>query len=494
MAALEMHIGHMEWSFSPMKNNTRFRLLAAVVCSMTTAVVVARAEPNDSPFPVRVSNSGRYLEDAGGKPFLLHGDTAWSLIVQLTKEETEEYLENRRQKGFNSIIVNLIEYRNADNAPRNKYGEAPFTTPGDFSMPNEKYFAHADWVIRTAHQKGILVVLNPCYTGWSGNGTSSADGFVKEIIANGPAKCRNYGRYVGNRYKNFANIIWQAGGDTTPKAGSPLEKNWLEILQGIKTVAPSRFWTAHWYRFTTALDQPAFAPHMSLDNAYGGNRTYIQTLRAYNRTNSKPTFFNEANYEGTGVPSHASAANETPQMMRAQAYWALLSGATGHVFGSHYVWMFGWKDFKTYADHNDWRKGMESQGSRDMVHVKKLFEGRAWYDLAPDQDHAVVTKGYGAFGKDDRTADADYVTAARTGDGRLVMAYVPSTGTGTRTITVNMAKLSRAAQARWYNPTDGKYLAIDGSPFANSGLREFTTPGDNGTGTNDWVLVLEAAP
>jgi len=477
-----------------MKNNTRSWFLAAVVCSMITAVVVARAEPNESPFPVRVSKNGRYLIDARGRPFLLHGDTAWSLIVQLTKEETEEYLENRRRKGFNAILVNLIEYRNADNAPRNKYGDAPFTTPGDFSTPNDKYFAHADWVIQKAEQKGILVVLNPCYTGWSSKGTSSADGFVKEINANGPTKCRNYGRYVGNRYKNFANIIWQAGGDTTPEAGSPLEKNWLEILQGIKAVDPDHLWTAHWYRFTTALDQSAFAPHMSLDNAYGGNRTYIQTLRAYNRTNAKPTFLNEANYEGTGVPSHASAANESPQMIRAQAYWALLSGATGHFFGSHYVWMFGWKGFKKYADHNDWRRGMESQGSREMVHVKKLFEGRAWYDLVPDQDHAVVTKGYGTFGKDDGAAGGDYVTAARTGDGSLVMVYIPSTGKGARTITVNMAKLSGAAQARWYNPTDGTYRAIDGSPFANSGLREFTTPGDNGTGTNDWVLVLEAAP
>ena len=477
-----------------MTNNSCFWSLVAVVCSLTTAATVVAAHPSGSLFPLRVSENGRYLVDASGRPFLLHGDTAWSLIAQLTKEETEEYLENRRQKGFNAILVNLIEYRNADNPPRNKYGEAPFTTPGDFSTPNDKYFAHADWVIQRAHQKGILVVLNPCYTGWSSNGTSSADGFVKEIIANGPTKCRNYGRYVGNRYKNFANIIWQAGGDTTPKAGSPLEKNWLEILQGIKEVDPIHLWSAHWYCFTTARDQPAFAPYMDLDNAYGGNRTYIQILRAWNRPDPKPTFLNEAHYEGTGVPGHASAENEAPHMIRAQAYWALLSGATGHIFGSHYVWPFGWKGFKRYADHNDWRRGMESQGSREMIHVKKLFEGRAWYDLVPDQEHTVITNGYGTFGKDDRTPGGDYVTAARTGDGRLVMAYIPSTGTGTRTITVNLARLSGPAHARWYNPTDGTYLAIDGSPFANSGLREFTTPGDNGTGTNDWVLVLEVAP
>jgi hypothetical protein len=32
-----------------------------------------RAAESDSPFPVRVSTNGRYLVDASGTPFLLHG-------------------------------------------------------------------------------------------------------------------------------------------------------------------------------------------------------------------------------------------------------------------------------------------------------------------------------------------------------------------------------------------------------------------------------------
>jgi hypothetical protein len=446
----------------------------------------ARAAESDSPFPVRVSKNGRYLQDASGKPFLLHGDTAWSLIVQLTKEEAEEYLENRRRHGFNSIIVNLIEYYFADNPPKNKSGDGPFTTLGDFSTPNEKYFAHADWVIERAREKGILVVLNPCYTGhWP---QKAPHGWNVEIAANGPTKCRNYGRYLGNRYKGYTNIIWQAGGDQTPAVGSEMERNWLEILRGIKDHAPTHLWTAHWYRFTTALDQSTFAQYMSLDNAYGGNRTYIQTLRACNRANPKPSFLNEAYYEATKLVEDSG----TPQLVRAQAYWALLSGASGHHFGSDRIWGFGFP-VPPAGRRWDWRAGLESQGSREMVHVKRLFEGRRWYDLVPDQDHSVVTGGYGSFGKDDRTAGGDYVTAARTSDGSLVMAYVPSTGIGARTITVNMTSLGGAANARWYNPTDGSYTNIPGSPLANAGTRTFTTPGNNGTGTSDWLLVLEMA-
>lgn len=87
-------------------NLLAFVLVLCLLPLLPTAPSVVAADPL---FPVRVSANGRYLEDARGKPFLLRGDTAWSIIAQLTKEETEEYLENRRQKGFNAILVNLIE-------------------------------------------------------------------------------------------------------------------------------------------------------------------------------------------------------------------------------------------------------------------------------------------------------------------------------------------------------------------------------------------------
>ena len=410
----------MTKQLSLLKLRTSILVLGVIFVIWPSLTSPARAATCDSPFPVHVSMNGRYLEDANGKPWLLHGDTAWSVIVQLTKEEAEEYLENRRQKGFNAILVNLIEYYYADHPPKNKYGDGPFTTPDDFTTPNEKYFAHADWVIQKAKEKGILVVLNPCYTGYSSNFKSSGDGWIKAMLANGPEKCRNYGRYVGSRYKGYTNIIWQAGGDTTIPVGSDLEQNWVEFLRGVKDHASSHLWTAHWSRFTTAVDQTTFALHMTVDNAYGGNRSYIQTLRAYNRQSPKPSFVNEAYYEETTLS--VGPAGGTPQMLRAQAYWALLSGATGHIFGSEHVWAFGGPRGTPGKPlpGKDWRAGMDRQPSREMVFVKQLFKGRRWHDLVPDQDHTVATKGFGTFGKDDRTPGGDYVTAARTSDGSLV--------------------------------------------------------------------------
>ncbi len=117
-------------------------------------------------YPVKVGPDHRHLVDQNGGPFLVQGDAGWSLISGLTKEEAEKYLEARCRLHFNSIIVNLIEHK--FRGPVNRYGEPPFTTPGDFSTPNEKYFEHADWVIRKAQEKGLQVFLAPIYLGYIG--------------------------------------------------------------------------------------------------------------------------------------------------------------------------------------------------------------------------------------------------------------------------------------------------------------------------------------
>jgi Protein of unknown function (DUF4038) len=95
------------------------------VPAQTNASALARSEPRPA-FPLRVEAGKRYLVDAVGKPFLIHGDTAWSLIADLTREDVERYLADRRDRGFNTLLVNLIETRFARNAPANAYGELPF--------------------------------------------------------------------------------------------------------------------------------------------------------------------------------------------------------------------------------------------------------------------------------------------------------------------------------------------------------------------------------
>jgi hypothetical protein len=106
-----------------------------------------------------------------------------------------------------------------------------------------------------------------------------------------------------------------------------------------------------------------------------------------------------------------------------------------------------------------------------------------------------VIAGYGTF--DDSTTPgsvyamtSDYVTAARTPDGSLVMAFLPTR----RPVTLDMTQLRAPATARWYDPSNGAFKAIEGSPLPNAGQRKFIPPGNNADGDGDWLLVLETNP
>jgi hypothetical protein len=172
------------------------------------------AFPAPPAYPLKISANNHYLTDQNNSPFFLHGDSPWSLMVQLTTAEAVQYLDNRRQKGFNTLLVNLLEHKFTTNAPRNRNGDGPFLTAGDFSTPNDRYFAHADTIVQLAADRGMQLLLAPIYLGYAG----TDEGWYNEVLASGTAKCRQYGQYVGNRYKSFPNIIWVMGADRSPDA------------------------------------------------------------------------------------------------------------------------------------------------------------------------------------------------------------------------------------------------------------------------------------
>jgi hypothetical protein len=387
--------------------------------------------------------------DNNNIPFLINGDTAWSLIVGISDSDVDKYIENRRSKGFNAIVVNLIEHYFG--GPANFHGIQPFTTPGDFSSPNESYFAHADWVITKAAEKGMLVVLTPAYLGFE----CGEQGWCQELIANGIEKCRNYGRYLGNRYKDFTNIMWMHGGDAA--AGEAIEEV-RAIVEGIKQFDTVHLHTAHCSRQKSALDCYD-ETWLQVNTTYSNCEMTAAKIQAdYNRARQMPFFYVEGTYEGEGA--HA-------QCIRSQAYWSILGGAAGHFFGNHPIWSFG----------QGWENSMESEGARSMSYLAALFKSRAWYDLVPDLSHTVVVSGYGKINT------GNYAAVAQTKDGNTVMMYMPTP----RQVAVNLSPIAGTrTQAWWFDPASGHTSLVGDFPF--SGFVDFR-PKEHG----DWVLVLENA-
>jgi Protein of unknown function (DUF4038)/Putative collagen-binding domain of a collagenase len=428
-----------------------------------------RAQPGPA-FPLKVAKSGRFLVDQDGSPFLIAGESPQALMVNLSEEDAEAFFANRQSHGFNAVWINLLCRKGTGGRTDGSTydGLLPFGTADDFTKPNDAYFARCDRMIRLAERHGLLVILDPCET----------IDHLKPMLKNGPNACREFGRYLGDRYKRFDNLLWMHGNDFQSWKDADHDAVVLAVAQGIKDKDPRHLHTVELnYEVSGSRDDDRWAPVIDVSAAYTYYPTYAEVLKEYNRRPAQPVVMIESDYEF----EHES----TPAVLRRQEYWSLLSGAAGQLYGNAYTWTF----------KSGWKEKLDTPGAKQMTYVQALFGPRAWHQLVPDQKHAVVNAGYGTF--DDTTTEgnryamtSDYVTAARTSDGALVMAYLPSL----RPVTVDMTQLRGPATARWYDPSRGTYTAIDGSPLKNTGKRKFTPPGNNGDGDGDWLLVLEATP
>src|SRR5262249_1832792 len=86
-----------------------------------------------------------------------------------------------------------------------------------------------------------------------------------------------------------------------------------------------------------------------------------------------------------------------------------------------------------------------------------------------------------------QTTFSDYVAAAASINGTLLVAYVPPRHLGP--ITIDITGVRGRAQTPWFNPATAPHTPI--YTFVNTGTQNFVPPGNNGTGFTDWVLLLE---
>ena len=201
-------------------------------------------------------------------------------------------------------------------------------------------------------------------------------------------------------------------------------------------------------------------------------------LHSYNQRPTAPTFLAEAHYdlENVGTPPDFG----TPLVLRKEEYWTMLSGGVGQFYGNRYTWSFA----------DGWKNHIDTPGVEQLGIWKKFFSSIRWQDLLPDQNQSVIMEGAGSYGDvDTRVSQSDYSIAARSADGSIVVVYLPTI----RAIRINMEALRGPARARWFDPSIGSYQEIDGGPFPNNGSKQFTAPGKNRDGDEDWVLFLEAA-
>lgn len=452
-----------------MRFPTIFVTILSFLCTTTHASPV---------YPLKVGPTHRYLVDQANVPVFINGDTPWSLAAQVSKEDVLLYLKNRKALGVNSIIVTIPEGHycddcRGDDGPQDHYGNRPFITRNKITTPNEAYFQHADWVIHKAADYGMQVLLCPMYTGYDVGINKATDGWYLALLNdNTVADCRWYGEWIGNRYKDFPNLMWVIGNDRDP---GDLREKMNAVAEGIRALDPHHLMTYHGRPGQSSADawNPVNFSWLTLNGTYQYGDVWKKSLEDYNRKPVLPFFLFESRYENEIFP-HSHIAG-TPLQIRRQAYESVLCGSGGHHYGNSPVWHMNAAPWFPNGE-TPWKDSLNDPGAVTLLpNIKKLFESREWHKLVPDQVHSVLIKGY--------ETDGQYAPAARTEDGSTMIAYIPTP----RTVTVDLSKISgQEAQCAWYNPRDGSYELI--GTFTTKEHKDFTPPSEE-----DWVLLIDDA-
>ncbi|WP_114748479.1 glycoside hydrolase family 140 protein [Pleomorphovibrio marinus] len=429
---------------------------------------------------LQIAENQRYFVTEDGDPFFWLGDTGWLLFGKLDRSEGEQYLDDRREKGFNVIQVMMLHSVGVANA----YGDSALVNQ-DVAQPMVKagndpedpasydYWDHMEYLIKTAREKGLYMALVPIW------GSNVRAGKVSVEQA------RTYTQYITERFGKYENIIWLNGGDVP---GSDSTAVWNAIGQELRARNPNHLITFHprgrtqssdWFHEEEWLDFHMFqSGHRRYDqddtekNFGEDNWRYVEVDMALEPL--KPTLDGEPSYEG--IPQGLHDPEEpfwNEDDVRRYGYWSVLAGAAGYTYG-HSALMQMYKetdDHSAYGNTTYWNEALDAPGAHQMVHLKELILDYPFFDRVPDQS-LIANQG----------ERYDYLVASRGKDYVLIYTY-----TG-RPIQVKMGAIEgEKVKARWFNPRNGEYTDI--GEFENEGTLEFSPNGNVQEG-NDWVLVL----
>ncbi|MBS1663244.1 MAG: DUF4038 domain-containing protein [Bacteroidetes bacterium] len=448
-----------------------------LILSLCLACTLTHAQGSWQHGQLKVTPDGHMLQYTDGTPFFWLGDTGWELFHRLTLEEIKTYLDNRAAKGFNLIqAVALAEF---DGLKRpNRYGQVPFQQL-DPTKPNEQYFSIIDSTLKMALERNMFIGLLPTW------GDKVTPGWGEGPVVFDSSNAYTYGKWIGQRYRKFPNIVWILGGDRPARKGSadwtPI---WRQMAKGIIDGTDHHCILAYHpgggsYSTSQFIQGESWLNINMFQSGHGSGHD-VPCWQLVYRDRSllpiRPTLDAEPNYEDHPVnpwPTWDPANGYFNDYdVRKQCYRSVFAGACGVTYGHHAIWQF-YSPREEKINHADryWTEAIDRPGAFQVGYLRQLIEKwRAW-NRVPDT--TMIENGQGEKGT--------YCTAFKTPDSSLIMVYMPVGKTITlKTLQPGSIKIT------WFNPRDNSYHEEKTRKSAKS--MSFTAP-QPGIG-KDWVLIL----
>jgi hypothetical protein len=424
-----------------------------------------------------VSANSRYFVDTSGDPFFWMADTAWTMPVNLTREEVTSYLDKRLAQGFN--VIQTVAIMNQAGGPGpNRYGDWPYgksglsepvVTPGaDPTDPQQyDYWDHLDYIISEANARGMRVALVPIW----------ADRHVGSLLT--VANAEAYGTFIGARYHD-KRVIWVLGGD---HAADGEQELWRKMALGIAIGATREenykifLMTYHPYAGAGSATYFPDDEWLSFDMLQGGHclrydeeRDMLKT--AYDSSPTRPFLDGEPLYAAHPYCWKPELGYSTALDVRRDEYWSVFAGAAGVTYGNHTVWQFlDGRRAPLMGAVGDWRDAMDDEAAWQMQHLVKLMHSHPWWKGIPD--NGILT--------DEPRDGVARLQAIVASDKSYAMIYSPD---GEPFDADVASPLGAATHLSWYDPRTGESIDLGTASPASQTYEPPTA--------EDWVLVADA--
>ena len=449
---------------------------------------------------LKISDNKRYFVTPDGKPFPWLADTVWTMPQRLRWDDAEHLMEVRRAQGFNVLQICALDPER-DVGMHSPAGE-PALIGGDLNRPNERYFEYLDYLLDKAEEYGFYVLLLPVW-GQLVVGDDWAGGVYEKTVTVDNAW--EYGRFIGNRYKDRANVLWCLGGDRMPiHKGVDYKEVWRRMAEGlakgltgadVKHDEPSPVWdsllityhacheaeTGFCSTFSYWDDSEQWIRFIMLQSGHGLTPKNYELVKAeYDRPRTMPVWDGEPAYEmmPTAWTMSADVPRHGPWMVRRRAYWSLLAGSFGHTYGHGSVWSSIGERERNILGPITWQEAIGNPGACQMRWVRAFMEALETMTAVPCQqifteecrsDGTLETHGQAAAGKD------------------WVAVYLPSGGQAK--LDVSSVWSGEQAAVWYWSPREGRF-AREAEVLTVTGGFTVSTPTEGEE--QDWLVILTA--
>jgi hypothetical protein len=249
------------------------------------------------------------LVDQNNVFVLIRGDNLHALIGMGSTADGESYFADRQAHGFNAVWMNMLVaapayYDSRDDGSTPKvFARSPVTSavvPVPFTMillsqTKRTLLVSMRWS-QLRQIMALAVFLDPIDT--CCKAAPARTKWLQALLANGLVAAAVYGRYVGERYKRFNNVIWLHGDDFNTWQTHDDDAVVQAVAKAIKSADPQARHTVELNVPTSSsLDDGTWPTNISLNSTYSYSPTYIEMLRSYNQKPVMPTYLVEGNYD-----------------------------------------------------------------------------------------------------------------------------------------------------------------------------------------------------